>query len=133
MVNKYLLDTHTFLWASKEADTFKLSKRAKETLEEIDAELYVSSVSIFEVTNKYRIGKLAAYQSVAENIGEALSGLEARELSLSHEHAELAGNMDWPHKDPFDRMLAAQARTEGLTLISRDKVFEDAPGIETLW
>jgi len=133
MVNKYLLDTHTFLWASHESRILKLGDAARDAIEDPDSELYVSAVSIFEITNKYRRGKLPEYQPIAENYVEALEGLEARELALSWEQANLAGLLDWPHKDPFDRILAAQAQSGGMTLISCDRVFDDAPGVDILW
>ena len=133
MVNRYLLDTHTFLWASHESRVSKLSEEVKRAIEEPEAELYISSVSIFELSNKYRKGKLPEYRPIAENCTEALEGLEAKELPLDWEQARLAGSMDWQHKDPFDRMLAAQARSEEMTLITCDKVFDDAPGVSILW
>ena len=133
MVNRYLLDTHTFLWAAKEDDVFRLGPLAKEAIEEPESELYVSSVSIFEISNKYRTGKLPEYKPIAENYREAIEGLEANELTLEWEQAWLAGNMDWTHKDPFDRLLAAQARSEDMTLITCDKVFDNAPDVDTLW
>ena len=133
MVNRYLLDTHTFLWASYESRVFKLSDDAKRAIEDPETELYVSSVSLFEITNKYRIGKLPEYRPIAEDCTEALISLETKELPLDWKQAHLAGGMDWPHKDPFDRLLAAQAQSEDLTLITCDKAFDDAPGVNTLW
>ena len=133
MVNKYLLDTHTFLWASHESRVFKLGKDAKAAIEDPESELYVSSASIFEISNKYRKGKLPEYKPIAENFLESLYGLEAKELPLDWAQANLAGSMDWSHRDPFDRMLAAQAQTEGMTLITCDKVFDDAPNVDILW
>ena len=133
MVNKYLLDTHTFLWAAKDVDVFRLGNAARDTIEDPDTELFVSSVSIFEISNKYRKGKLSDYKPIAEDYFNAIEKLEARELPLSCDQANLAGALDWPHKDPFDRMLAAQAKSEGMTLITCDKVFADAPDIDILW
>lgn len=132
-MSRYLMDTHTFLWAAHESRMHKLGALAKEAIEDLESELFISSVSIFEIANKYRIGKLSEYQPIAEHCIDAVNGLGARELPLDWEQASLAGSMDWEHKDPFDRMLAAQALTEGLTLITCDKVFEDVPGVNTLW
>ena len=133
MVNRYLLDTHTFLWASYESRVFKLSEEVKRVIEDPAAELYISSVSLFEIANKYRIGKLPEYRSIAKNCTDAMEGLEAKELPLDSRQAYLAGGLDWPHKDPFDRLLAAQAQTENMTLITCDKAFDDAPGVNILW
>ena len=133
MIKQYLLDTHTLLWATKEAAVKNLGKQAKAVLEDPESELFVSSVSLYEILNKYRNGKLPEYPQIAENIYEALNGLDANELPLSWRHAEQAAKMDWPHGDPFDRMLAAQTQLEEMTLITCDKAFDAAPDIETLW
>jgi len=133
MVKRYLLDTHTFLWASHESRIFKLGEAARDAIEDPDSELYVSAASMFEISNKYRTGKLPEYRSIAENCLETLEGLDARELPLNWEQANIAGNLDWQHKDPFDRMLAAQAQLEDLILISCDKVFDDVPNLAILW
>jgi PIN domain nuclease of toxin-antitoxin system len=133
MTKKYLLDTHTFLWASYRPVNFKLSKHAKDIMEEKESELFISAISLFEILNKYRLGKLTEYKIVVENITDALVGLEAKELPLSWEHARLAGGLDWTHGDPFDRLLAAQTQMEDMTLITCDKAFDSAPGVVTLW
>ena len=133
MKNKYLLDTHTFLWAVSRPDSFRLGDNAKEAIEDIESELFVSAVCLYEITNKYRIGKLPEYHAIIENYIEALAGLEAKELALTWKQAHLAGCMDWDHRDPFDRMLAAQAVSESMTLITRDKVFAEIPGLSILW
>jgi len=133
MVSKYLLDTHTFIWAAIEAENFRLGEAARDAIEDPESELYVSAASIFEISNKYRKGKLPEYESIAENCIETLEGLDASELPLNWEQANLAGSLDWQHKDPFDRMLAAQAQSEDLTLITCDKVFDGAPSVDILW
>ena len=134
MAEKYLLDTHTFLWAAgSENSTAKLSRLVEETIGETESELYISAISLYEILSKYRLGKLPEYKPVAENIVDALEGLEVKELPLNWEHARLAGDLDWAHKDPFDRMLAAQTQIEEMTLITCDKAFDSAPGIDTLW
>ena len=132
-MSRYLLDTHTFLWAVFGPRNFELSARAKGAIEDVESELYVSSASIFEIATKYRIGKIPEYQPVAENILEVVSSLGAKELPLDWKQADLAGNMVWEHKDPFDRILAAQAQTEALTLITCDRAFDELPEIAILW
>lgn len=133
METNYLLDTHTFLWAANDADVFRLGKNAKAAIENTETDIFVSSASLYEISNKCRIGKLPEYKKIADNIFDALYGLGAKELPLDWEQSYLAGSMEWEHKDPFDRMLAAQAQTEGMTLITCDKVFADVPGVDTLW
>ena len=134
MAGRYLLDTHTFLWATSDASgVAKLGKNAIEAISDMESELFVSSICVFEIMIKYRNGKLPEYKPIAENVFVALHGLGAEELPLTWNQAHVAGLLDWPHKDPFDRILAAQAQTEGLTLITRDDAFDTAPGLVTLW
>ena len=134
MKNKFLIDTHVFLWATSKAyGKERLSKQAMEVMEKTETELFVSSVSLFEITNKFRTGKLPEYKPIAEDCKKALEGLEAKELPLNWEQAQLAGSLDWTHKDPFDRMLAAQAQAEDMTLITCDKVFDGVTSVEKLW
>jgi PIN domain nuclease of toxin-antitoxin system len=133
MTTKYLLDTHAFLWAAKGTTVSLLGEDAKNVIEDPESELYISSASIFEIANKYRIGKLPEHKDTAENYMKALRGLKANELPLDWEQADFAGKMEWQHKDPFDRMLAAQTQMEGMTLITCDKAFDDVPGVATLW
>ena len=130
---QYLLDTHTFLWSASGSDFLKLSKPAKTILEDPDAVLFISSVSVFEIMNKFRQGKLPEFTLIAENIAGAITGLGGNELPLNRVHAERAGSFDWNHKDPFDRLLAAQAQIEDMILISCDKAFKGVPDLEVLW
>ena len=131
-VSAYLLDTHILLWATRWADIDRLSEEVRNTIEEPGNVLYVSSISVYEIANKYRLGKMAEYAKVAENIPSAIKELGAEELPVTMEHAEKAGALDWEHRDPFDRILASQALTDGLTLITNDRVLIDCPLIETL-
>jgi PIN domain nuclease of toxin-antitoxin system len=128
-----LLDTHAFMWASKETQLHKLSGNARAAIEESEGKIYVSVITAYEITNKYRRGKLENYKSIVEHYDEAIDALGAEELPLTAEQAYDAGLLEWEHKDPFDRMLAAQAAREGLTLITRDKAFKEAPGVDVLW
>ena len=127
----YLLDTHTFLWAVSEDG--KLSDNAHRIIEDPASSLYISTVSAFEVMNKYRIGKLPGYSNIAENYLDILFKFDARELPVSTQHAHFAGKFEWMHRDPFDRLLAAQASIEKLTLITNDPVFSTLPWIDVLW
>jgi PIN domain nuclease of toxin-antitoxin system len=127
----YLLDTHVFLWAVQEDS--KLSGKAREVIEDINSKLFVSAISAFEIANKYRIGKLPDYQYVAENCVDLVHRLGANELRISAQHAYFAGKFKWEHRDPFDRILAAQSASENLTLITNDVAFTALPWIVTLW
>ena len=128
----YLLDTHTFLWAVHEEGS-KLSDRVRKLLGDADAPTYVSAASAYEIMNKYRIGKLPDYAHVAENYLDILGKFGADELPVSTKHAHYAGEMEWDHRDPFDRILAAQAITDNLTLITSDPAFQVLPKVTILW
>ena len=133
MTNQYLLDTHTLLWAAIDSENFRIREHVRTVLEDPESELFVSSVSLYEILNKHRQGKMPEYSHIAEDIYKALSGLDAHELPLNWSHADLAANMEWTHKDPFDRMLAAQTQIEDMTLITCDKAFGSAPDVSILW
>jgi PIN domain nuclease of toxin-antitoxin system len=133
MVRDLLLDTHTLLWASRETRVSKLSENARTAIEETEGKVYVSAISAYEITNKYRKGKLSGYKGIVENYPDVIKGLDAEELPITAEQAYDAGLLDWNHKDPFDRMIAAQAKAGGLALVTCDKAFDEAPGVEVLW
>jgi len=128
----YLLDTHTFLWAVHEEGS-RLSVNIQVLLKSPDAPIFVSAASAYEIMNKYRIGKLPGYAFVVDNYLDILSKFGADELPISTKHAHYAGKFEWAHRDPFDRILAAQAFINNLTLISNDPVFQSLPWVTVLW
>ena len=130
-VGGYLLDTHTVLWAVRGSRS--LSDAAKKIILETDLPLYVSAVSAYEIMNKHRIGKLQGFDDVAANYFNVLLELGAEELPINTQHTHFAGKFDWSHRDPFDRLLAAQAYTESLTLITNDPAFDSLPWLKLLW
>ncbi|MDZ4762581.1 MAG: type II toxin-antitoxin system VapC family toxin, partial [Alphaproteobacteria bacterium] len=93
---------------------------------------FVSAASVWEITTKYRLGKLPQAALIASNVPSAVSADGFMTLSIELAHAQLAGSLQGAHKDPFDRMLAAQALLEGLVLVSNDEVF-DTFGVKRLW
>jgi PIN domain nuclease of toxin-antitoxin system len=126
----YLLDTHVLLWWL--FDDRRLSARARAVLRDPSQRVLVSSASAWEISTKHRLGRL---DSAAPLLGDFSGWLEkARfgELPITSSHAIRAGDWDVDHRDPFDRMLAAQSLIEGLRLVSRDKVFVDF-GLDVLW
>lgn len=108
-----LLDTHVVIWWLLDDDT--LSDEVKDRLDD-DPEVWISSVVVWEVAIKEAIGKLAGPEHLADEVAE--SGF--RQMPITFEHATAAGRLPLLHRDPFDRMLVAQARCEGLTLVTRD-------------
>ena len=127
----YLLDTHTFLWGVRGSS--KLSETALKAIEDISTPLYLSAATAFEIMNKHRIGKLPEFEDVAENYFDFVKQLDVTELPISQRHAHYAGEFEWEHRDPFDRLLAAQASIENLTLITNDSAFNSLPWVTTLW
>jgi PIN domain nuclease of toxin-antitoxin system len=127
---RVLLDTHTLLWAMR--NNPRLSQNAHAAISNLGNESYVSVVSVWEAAIKYRSGKLAEAAPLVQDPVRVLSLMHFTALPLQLEHARLAGSLVSNHKDPFDRMLAAQALLEGLTLVSKDSVF-DSMLVARLW
>jgi len=127
----YLLDTHTFLWAVRGSPN--LSDTAAKIIENINMQIYVSAVSAYEIMNKHRIGKLPEFDDVANDYFNFVKRLGVDSLPISDQHAHFAGKFEWAHRDPFDRLLAAQASADNLTLITNDPAFEQLPWITILW
>lgn len=127
---RLLLDTHAFLWWL--AGHRMLSAKAREAIETDESDVFVSAASAWEITTKFRIGKLPEAELVASDV---LSSIEAEgfaSLAISVHHAQRAGSLGGAHRDPFDRLLAAQAMLEELTLVSNDRAFEQY-AIARLW
>ncbi|AXU21551.1 PIN domain nuclease (plasmid) [Novosphingobium sp. THN1] len=127
---RLLLDTHALIWwlAGDEA----LSRRALEAIADEDNAVAVSAASAMEVATKFRIGKLAQAALLAQDF-EAIIGEQGfAELAISVHHARLAGEMNIAHKDPFDRLLIAQAQAEDMVLVSNEELF-DSFAVKRLW
>lgn len=122
-----LLDTHALLWwAEGEGLSPKGNKAIKGA-----AVVYVSAASAWEIATKVRIGKLPWRQALGTVAAYILSQ-DFRQLPISFDHAERAGQLAIANRDPFDRMLIAQALAEDLTLVSNEVAF-DATGVRRLW
>ncbi|GHU61811.1 twitching motility protein PilT [Clostridia bacterium] len=133
MVKQYLLDTHSFLWAVTAGREERLSEPALSAILDEEAELYLSAASLYEIAYKYKRGKLNEYEKAVLQYEDNMLQLGAKELPITSAHAYAAGVMDWEHGDPFDRILAAQSAVEGYALITKDAVFDQAPGVNALW
>lgn len=128
---KYLLDTHVFLWLL--GDSGLVGERVRGELAQPENELLVSSVSALEVATKVRLGKLDSARHLVATWSARVQDLRAVELPVSTEHALLAGSLDWPHRDPFDRLLVAQALVENLTMVTSDKQVSAVTGLRVRW
>jgi PIN domain nuclease of toxin-antitoxin system len=119
---RVLLDTHALLWAAFRKDL--LSARAQKLIEAPANEIVISAASAWEIATKYRLGKLPHAQALVEDFVPRVTAAGYVLLSISVEHALRAGRLPADHKDPFDRMLAAQAIHEDLPLVSNDERLE---------
>ena len=122
-----MLDTHTFAWAI--GDPARLGAKARSYLSDSANTLLVSAVCSWEMSIKHHLGRwpeVAPFLD-AELYEEFLAQLGARELPIRASHARLAGGLEVSHKDPFDRLLVAQALLEGVTLLSQDPAFRTFP------
>lgn len=118
---RLLLDTSVVLWAL--LDPGKLSARAEEMLSDRSNDVLVSAASAWEISTKYRLGKLPDAGLVVANYEEHLATLGASEVSISSSHALLAGAFEVDHRDPFDRMIAAQAVALSMPVVTSDAAF----------
>ena len=127
----FLLDTHTLIWAINEPS--RLGEHALPVLRDRASQLYVPSASAWEIHPKSRIGKLPGADAWLNTLEHQIDRLGALIIPIAWPHARLAGAMEWEHRDPFDRMIAAQAMLESCTLVTADTAFATLPGLTTLW
>lgn len=127
---RLLLDTHAFLWFVQGNE--RLSKSAKNHMEDQSHELLLSIASLWEMAVKISLGKLDVPQSFAEFMQSHLAMCSIGCLEISAQHTYAVAELPFHHRDPFDRLLAAQCLSEGLGLISSDGVF-DKYGVERVW
>ena len=124
-----LLDTHVFFWCVRRGTS--VPPHVEEALRDAPRR-FVSDVSAFEVSLKVGLGKFTGAAALRDNWSRALTRLPALPLPVTTEPALLAGALDWTHRDPFDRLLAAQALTQELTLVTADPAFSDVPGLAVM-
>jgi PIN domain nuclease of toxin-antitoxin system len=126
----FLLDTHALIWWLGEAEL--LTMRSFDIIADGSIDIYVSAVSAMEISTKYRIGKLPKAANYAGRIEEVIVEEGFAPLHLTSAHADLAGSFQSANNDPWDRLLAAQAKLEHLALISNDSEMQDF-GISQFW
>ena len=112
-----LLDTHTVLWLVSTPE--QVSAAAREQIADSAREVMVSAVSAWEIAIKTRLGRLDG-DPLLSAWPDILSAMAVTELAIDATDAILAGRLAWNHRDPFDRMLVAQAARRGLTIATRD-------------
>lgn len=126
---RLLLDTHAFAWWN--FGDARLPARARAAIEAAD-DVLVSAVVGYEIVAKHAAGRWADVAALARDVAGAAAADGFIPLSVALAHAAAAGRLPPHHRDPFDRILAAQALLEGLTLVSADPQF-DAYGVPRLW
>ncbi len=127
---RYLIDTHVLLWAAFRKQM--LSETARSLIESGANEILVSAVSPWEISTKYRLGKLPSASALVEDFVVKVTGAGYLLMPISVKHALRAGMLPGAHRDPFDRMLAAQAIQEDIPLISNDSQL-DQFGVRREW
>ena len=119
---KLLLDTHALLWTI--TGDLRLSRKAAVALHQPEAEIFVSAAYIWEITTKFRLGKLPEAGVLVYDF-DSLRRLGFLDLPITIEHAQRAGLLPGNHKGPFDRLLIAQAQAENIVFISNEQLFDD--------
>lgn len=126
---KLLVDTHAFLWFV--AGDPRLSATARRMLEDDDTEWYLSAASVWELSIKSSLKRLVLPAPAMEYVAEKVH-LGLRILSVEWAHAAAVEGLPFHHRDPFDRLLVAQAQTERLTVVTDDAVFRRY-GVRVMW
>lgn len=127
---RLLLDTHALIWWL--AGDVALSQTAREAIGDEANAVLVSAASAMEINTKFRLGKLPLAALLAQDFEAIVASQGFTELPISVRHACLAGDMNIAHKDPFDRLLIAQAQADGLVLVSNEALF-DRFAVQRLW
>ena len=127
---RVLLDTHALLWWV--ADSGRLSPRARRIVADEANGVLVSAASAWEIATKYRLGKLPGTEAVALDVAGTIGDQGFEPLPVGVRDAERAGRLPGPHRDPFDRMLAAQALARDLGVVSVDEAL-DGYGVRRIW
>lgn len=127
---RFLTDTHTLVWWWNEDK--RLSTAARTALADRANPVFSSCVCAWEIANKVRIGKLPEMAAFISDYDALVADAGFQHFDLRHDHALHAGLLAGEHRDPFDRLIAAQALTDDLTIITRDVEFS-AFGCKTLW
>jgi PIN domain nuclease of toxin-antitoxin system len=128
---RLLLDTHVVWWAFY--DSARISPSAREAITDASNDLVFSPVTPWELAMKHRIGRLPEAATLVATFAESVAKLGMVELPIASRHGLLAGRLEWDHRDPFDRMLAAQSILEGTRLVTADRAFSTLPGVDIFW
>lgn len=127
---RLLLDTHAFLWWV--GDSKELSSAARESIGDPEAECLLSLASCWEMAIKQSLGKLQLTAPLEQFIPAQMAANGFQQMNIDFRHVARVADLPFHHRDPFDRLLAAQAMVENVALVSADPAF-DAYGVKRLW
>jgi PIN domain nuclease of toxin-antitoxin system len=127
---KVLIDTGCWLWSLTEPE--RLNKRARDLLSDSRQELFLSAASSWEIAIKAALGKIELPESPEKYIPARMAAFYITGLPVEHSHALRVFTLSTHHRDPFDRILIAQAQVEGMTILTADRVFA-AYNVKTIW
>jgi PIN domain nuclease of toxin-antitoxin system len=125
---RLLLDTHVFIWLQREPE--RLGERMA-LLEDLDNDLLVSAVSAWEIAIKHQLGRLELPEPPQAYVPERMRAIRAEPVPIEHAHALAVATLPALHRDPFDRLLIAQARSLGVPILTADQAIAAYP-VETL-
>ena len=126
---KLLLDTHAFLWLISNQ---KLSQRASDAFLDTSNQLFLSAASYWEICIKRSVGKLVLAEGWEQSLEREMRANDIRWLPIERAHCQAIIELPWIHRDPFDRLLIAQAREEGMAILTADEYIPQY-GIATIW
>jgi PIN domain nuclease of toxin-antitoxin system len=127
---RFLLDTHILIWWMTENS--RLSNHAHNLIQRRENTSIVSAVSAWEIATKVRLGRLPIAADLIQDFVEDLTRERIQIMAVTADHGIRAGSLPGPHKDPFDRMLIAQALSENIPIVSNDRAL-DGYGVSRLW
>ena len=127
---KLLLDSHTLIWAAD--DPAKLTALAQALLQDPSHDRLVSAASLWEIAIKFSLGRLPLSLPYRQWMDKAIADLGLILLPITLDHAERQASLPWHHRDPFDRLLVAQAQVESMPIVSADAKL-DIYGITRIW
>ena len=127
---RLLLDTHALVWWF--SGNRRLTANARQAIIDAANEKFVSAAIAWEISTKFRLGKMPSVEDLAIDFRDRIASQGFSELPITVEHGDRAGSLPGHHRDPFDRMLIAQAISEDLVLISNETLF-DRYGVRRLW
>lgn len=126
----YLLDTGVWLWSLREPE--RMGRKAREVMADLNQQVFLSAATSWEIAIKAGAGKLRLPEPAGSYVPRRMADQGLRPLPISHQHTLAVAALPHHHRDPFDRLLIAQANLEGMTLITADRMFEKY-SVQMLW